>query len=211
MAAIPVKARYTHLSWGTGSACPEPCAPTVYHEGRECLKNVNLEGSCGSQVGAFLRISFMLKALMDIPGDGVFTLTMEGSRMSLQLSMVGLMVEDMPVSLQFYRRLGLDLPEEEDAKPFVMLRMESGVTIFWDTVFAKTYDPTRELPSGGYRVMLEFFLEDTAAVDAKYAELVSFGYHGRSAPIQTNGPYAAMVEDPDGNCILITNDSDTAS
>ncbi len=131
--------------------------------------------------------------------------------MSLQLSMVGLMVENMPRALEFYRRLGLAIPEEEDEKKFVMLRMESGVTIFWDTVFANTYDPAREAPAGGYRVMLEFFLDDAAAVDAKYAELVGYGYHGRSAPVQTNGPYAAMVDDPDGNCILITNDSDTAT
>nr|MBA2469740.1 glyoxalase [Chloroflexia bacterium] len=81
------------------------------------------------------------------------------------------------------------------------------VTLFWDTVFAETYDPSREKPAGGYRVMLEFFLQDAAAVDAKYAELVGFGYHGRRAPVQTNGPYAAMVDDPDGNVILLTNDT----
>ena len=127
--------------------------------------------------------------------------------MSLQLSMVGLMVEDIPRSLAFYRRLGLDIPREEDAKQFVILRMDSGVTLFWDTVFAETYDPSREKPAGGYRVMLEFFLQDAAAVDAKYAELVGFGYHGRRAPVQTNGPYAAMVDDPDGNVILLTNDT----
>ncbi len=121
--------------------------------------------------------------------------------------MVGLMVEDMPRSLAFYRRLGLDLPPEEDAKRFVMLRMESGVTLFWDTVFANMYDPTRGKPAGGYRVMLEFFLDDAAAVDAKYEELAGSGYHGRRAPIQTNGPYAAMIDDPDGNVILLTNDT----
>lgn len=127
--------------------------------------------------------------------------------MSLQLSMVGLMVEDMPTALAFYRRLGLDIPPEEDAKGFVLWRMEGGVTLFWDTVFADTYDPGREKPAGGYRVMLEFFLQDTEAVDAKYEEMVGFGYHGRCAPIQTNGPYAAMVDDPDGNVVLITNDT----
>jgi predicted lactoylglutathione lyase len=127
--------------------------------------------------------------------------------MSLQLSMVGLMVEDMSTALAFYRRLGLAIPPEEDAKQFVLWRMDSGVTIFWDTVFADTYDPGREKPAGGYRVMLEFFLEDAAAVDSKFEEMVGLGYHGRCAPVQTNGPYAAMVDDPDGNVILITNDT----
>lgn len=118
--------------------------------------------------------------------------------------MVGLVVKDMPTSLQFYRRLGVEIPEDADSDAFVMHRMESGVTVFWDTVFAKRYDPARDEPSGGYRIMLEFFLADNDAVDAKYEELVGHGYFGRAAPVQTNGPYAAMVDDPDGNMILIT-------
>ena len=124
--------------------------------------------------------------------------------MSLELSMVGLVVRSIPDSLGFYRRLGVEIPADADSESFVMHRMESGVTLFWDTVFAKKYDPAREEPAGGYRIMLEFFLADEEAVDAKYQELVDFGYHGRSAPVQTSGPYAAMVDDPDGNMILLT-------
>jgi predicted lactoylglutathione lyase len=126
--------------------------------------------------------------------------------MTVQLSMLGLMVRDMKASLAFYRQLGMEIPAEEDEKRFVLFRMESGVSLFWDTVFADTYDPNRVVPSatGSYQVMLEFFLESNAAVDAKYAELTAAGYHGRSAPQQTSGPYAAMVDDPDGNVILIT-------
>lgn len=122
----------------------------------------------------------------------------------MQLSMVGLMVRDMAASLEFYRRLGLEIPEGSEAKAFVQTRMESGVSIFWDTVFADTYDPDRERPGGGYQVMLEFFLEDTDAVDSKYEALTRYGYRGRLAPVQTFGPYAAMVEDPDGNVVLLT-------
>lgn len=124
--------------------------------------------------------------------------------MSLELSMVGLVVKDMAASLEFYRRLGVEIPASADDEPFVMHRMESGVTMFWDTVFAKRYDPELEEPAGGYRIMLEFFLEDNDAVDAKYDEMTGHGYHGRSAPVQTSGPYAAMVDDPDGNMILLT-------
>ena len=124
--------------------------------------------------------------------------------MSIQLSMVGLIVADMGAALEFYRRLGLDIPEGAEDKPFVQLRMESGVTIFWDTFFAEGHYPDMETPQGGSRVMLEFFLEDEAAVDAKFEELVGFGYPGPMAPEQTVGPYAAMVEDPDGNIVLLT-------
>ena len=124
--------------------------------------------------------------------------------MSLQLSMVGLVVRDMATSLQFYRRLGVEIPESADEKPFVQKRMESGVVMFWDTVFAHRYDPDREVPEGGYRVMLEFFLKGEGAVDAKYEEMTRYGYHGRSEPVQTFGPYAAMVDDPDGNAVLLS-------
>jgi predicted lactoylglutathione lyase len=124
--------------------------------------------------------------------------------MSFQLSMVGLIVGDMSAALEFYRRLGLDIPQGAEDKPFVQLQMESGVTIFWDTFFAGRHYPDMEPARGGSRVMLEFFLEDEAAVDAKYEELLGYGYQGPMKPEQTVGPYAAMVEDPDGNVVLLT-------
>jgi predicted lactoylglutathione lyase len=126
--------------------------------------------------------------------------------MQVQLSMVGLMVKDMKAALAFYRMLGLEIPTEEDEKPFVLHRMESGVSLFWDTVFANQYDPDRTGVTGGYQIMLEFYLGEDAAVDAMYARLTAAGYHGRSTPQQTSGPYAAMVDDPDGNVALLTSD-----
>jgi len=128
--------------------------------------------------------------------------------MEIQLSMLGIIVDDMPAALRFYRLLGLAIPEDEDQKPFVLHRMASGVTIFFDTVFAARHDPTHSRPTGGgYGSLFEFYLGDDAAVDAKYAELTAAGYHGRMAPAQTTGPYAAMVDDPDGNVVLLTSDN----
>ena len=124
--------------------------------------------------------------------------------MSFQLSMVGLIVQDMSKALEFYRRLGLGIPEGDETKPFVQIQMESGVTIFWDTFFAERHYPDMVPPSGGSRVMLEFFLESEEAVDAKFEELTGYGYPGPMKPEQTVGPYAAMVEDPDGNIVLLT-------
>ena len=60
--------------------------------------------------------------------------------MSLELSMVGLVVKNMPASLEFYRRLGVEIPAAADDERFVMHRMESGVTLFWDTVLPEV-DP----------------------------------------------------------------------
>jgi len=127
--------------------------------------------------------------------------------MEIQLSMLGVLVRDMPKALKFYRLLGLDIPPTEDEKPFVIHRMGTGVSIFFDTVFAKRYDADHRLPTGGgYGSLFEFYLGDDAAVDAKYAELTAAGYHGRMVPEQTYGPYAGMVDDPDGNVVLITSD-----
>ena len=43
------------------------------------------------------------------------------------------------------------------------------------------------------------------AVDAKFAELREAGYRGRREPWLTSfGAYMCMVDDPDGNTVLIT-------
>lgn len=130
--------------------------------------------------------------------------------MEIQLSMLGVIVREMPAALRFYRLLGLDIPESDDEKRFVMHRMGSGVSIFFDTVFAARYDPKHAPVHGGYGSLFEFYLGDDAAVDTKYVELTAAGYYGRMAPEQTSGPYAAMVDDPDGNVVLLTSDDPNA-
>ena len=128
--------------------------------------------------------------------------------MTVQLSMLGIVVRDMPTALRFYRMLGLDIPAEADDQPFVIHRMDSGVSVFFDTVFARTLDPDHRLPEGaGYSSLFEFYLGDDAAVDARVTPSSSppattAGWCRR----QTQGPYAAMVDDPDGHVILLTSD-----
>jgi predicted lactoylglutathione lyase len=131
----------------------------------------------------------------------------QNEAMEIQLSMLGVIVRDMPAALKFYRLVGLDIPRDEDTKRFVIHRMGTGVSIFFDTVFAAHYDGEYRAPAtGGYGSMFEFYLGDDASVDAKYAELTAAGYHGRMTPVQTSGPYAGMVDDPDGNVVLLTSD-----
>lgn len=119
--------------------------------------------------------------------------------------MIGVVVADMARALAFYRSLGFEIPADEDGKRFVMHRMASGVTIFFDTVFFPGNDLDRQAaPRGSYNISLEVYLWTREAVDAKWAELTGLGYAGRKAPWKTDGPYAAIVEDPDGNPILLT-------
>ena len=104
--------------------------------------------------------------------------------MALQLSMVGLVVEDMGRSLAFYRRLGLAIPAGADDRPHVEVKMESGITFFWDTTFVRTYDPDREPPAGGSRILPEFFLADRGAVAAAYADMTGHGYQGHQGTLR---------------------------
>jgi len=125
--------------------------------------------------------------------------------MSLNLYMVGVIVEDMAASVEFYRRLGVEIPEGSEKQQHVELRMQ-GVTFFLHTArLNKLWDPDKPAPSGGYRVVLEFYLETPQAVDAKFQELVDFGYEGHFAPYETPlKTYFAMINDPDGNSILLS-------
>ena len=107
--------------------------------------------------------------------------------MSIQLAMVGLVVSDMKRSLEFYRRLGLDIPVDEDEKRFVMHRMPSGVTIFFDTVFFPANDPERRpAPRGSYNISLEFYAGTREAVDRLYADLTGFGYVGPQGAMEVD-------------------------
>jgi catechol 2,3-dioxygenase-like lactoylglutathione lyase family enzyme len=125
--------------------------------------------------------------------------------MGLELYMVGVIVEDMPRAVQFYRRLGLDVPDGAEQEEHVEIAM-SGLTFFLSTKRANArWDPARTDGSGGYRIVLEFYLETTAALDAKYEELTGFGYVGHCAPYDVTPKLRfAMVDDPDGNTVLLS-------
>ena len=125
--------------------------------------------------------------------------------MSARLSMIGLLVEDMERSLGFYRALGLTIPEGAEEQEHVEIEIGGGLVLFWDTAFVGTYDPHREKPNGGYRILPEFFVGSEEAVDALYAKLVADGYRVHGPPFETHfGAYMAMVDDPDGNTVLLT-------
>jgi predicted lactoylglutathione lyase len=126
--------------------------------------------------------------------------------MEIQLSMLILEVRDLPASMAFYRRLGLHLPDPVPGRDVVIHRMGSGVSLLLTTSFASVHDPGWSRPVGGYQQLLEFYVGQDAAVDQHWSELVAAGYSGRMPPTQTAGPYAAMVDDPDGNVVLLTSD-----
>jgi catechol 2,3-dioxygenase-like lactoylglutathione lyase family enzyme len=124
----------------------------------------------------------------------------------IQLAMVVLEVRDLDASIEFYRRLGLDVPDPVGGRPVTVHRMGSGVSLLLTTAFASRYDPTFERPASGYQQLLEFYVGEDVKVRDMWAALTGFGYHGRMPPTKTAGPFAAMVDDPDRNVVLLTSD-----
>ena len=54
--------------------------------------------------------------------------------MGIRLDLVGIVVRDMRASLEFYRRLGLDMPEGAEDEPHAEATTPSGLRVAWDTV-----------------------------------------------------------------------------
>jgi uncharacterized glyoxalase superfamily protein PhnB len=131
----------------------------------------------------------------------------------LELFMVGVVVTDMRRALEFYRRLGLAVPEGSDELAHVEVKM-SGLTFFLTTEAGNArWDPARRPITGdGYRIVLEFYLGTADALDAKYAELTGYGYTGHCEPYDvTSDTRFALVDDPDGSTILLSSKTASAT
>ena len=135
--------------------------------------------------------------------------------MALELYMLGLIVQDMPTALAFYRRLGLAIPDGSETQSHVEIKMGSGMTFFldskparWDPKYGGQSDANPGAAEDRYPVILEFYLKEQAALEAKYTELIDYGYQGYREPYVTPfGMYFAMIKDPDGNTILLSADA----
>jgi predicted lactoylglutathione lyase len=132
------------------------------------------------------------------------------TNVDIELSMLILEVRDLAKSIEFYRLVGLDIPDPPAGRPIVIHRMPSGVSLLLTTSFASVYDVDFKRPESGYQQLIEFYVGVDAEVESKWAELTGAGYHGRLAPTKTAGPFAAMVDDPDGNVVLLTSDESAA-
>jgi uncharacterized glyoxalase superfamily protein PhnB len=114
----------------------------------------------------------------------------------------GLVVRDLEASLDFYRRLGLELPDDPDPEGHGHVETTfGGLRIMWDTVETiRSFDPDWAEPAGSPRIALAFRLDSPAEVDALYRELVEAGYDGHKEPWDAFwGQRYAQLRDPDGN------------
>ena len=122
--------------------------------------------------------------------------------MDLQLDLVGIVAHDMRASLEFYRGLGLEIPDAAESEPHAEATTPSGLRVAWDTAeLIQQIDPAWTEPSGGHRIALAFLCPSPAEVDAKYEELAALGYGHREPWDAFWGQRYAIVQDPDGNQI----------
>jgi catechol 2,3-dioxygenase-like lactoylglutathione lyase family enzyme len=120
------------------------------------------------------------------------------------LSQINLVVRDMDATLAFYRRLGVEIPEDSARRGphHTEVELPNGFLLEFDTAeLAKAYNASSRGPGGGGGV-LGFSLPSREAVDERYAELTAAGYEGCNRPYDAFwGARYAIVADPDGNQI----------
>ena len=120
---------------------------------------------------------------------------------SMTLNAIGIVVQDMPRSLKFYRQLGLEFPDGADTENHVETKVGDGTTLMLDLAeMVKTFDPGWAAPEGSPRVSFAFQCPSPAAVDERYTELLAAGAGVRRPPWDAVwGMRYALLLDPDGN------------
>lgn len=116
-------------------------------------------------------------------------------------TVVEIVAKDLPRSLEFYRLLGLEVPEPDG--PHVEVALPGGNTLAFDTedVMAGMHADWTPPTSAG-RVAIAFGLAAPAQVDDLYRRLTAAGHPGTLKPFDAPwGQRYATVEDPDGTSV----------
>ena len=120
--------------------------------------------------------------------------------MTVQFDAIGFVVADMTATIDFYRRLGLEIPEGAATEGDVEAVVPGGIRLMWDTVEIVRSFSSWEPPAGGHRASLAFLCGDPAEVDSTHGAMVAAGYRSHVAPFDAFwGQRYATILDPDGN------------
>ena len=125
--------------------------------------------------------------------------------MTPKLDFFGIVVSDMPRSLAFYRRLGLDFPDGKENEGHVEAELSGGFRYALDTEeVMRSFDPEWQRPTGGHAEAGAFRCGSPAEVDQVYAELLAAGGRAYKEPWDAFwGMRYAQLEDPDGNLLSL--------
>ena len=124
---------------------------------------------------------------------------------TLGLGIIGIIVTDLGASLDFYRRLGLNIPADVDlGAQAYRLRLDTGQIFWWETIgYTQRYFPNYEPGAGQRKVSLEFGFRNAGEVDAMYDALLAEGYESWKPPLSWGPIRFAGVVDPDDNQISL--------
>ncbi|KUJ64380.1 glyoxalase [Streptomyces albus subsp. albus] len=123
--------------------------------------------------------------------------------MTARFNAIGLITADLAASLDFYRRLGLDIPADAADQPHVEAALPGGLRLMWDPEeTVRSFDPAWTPGTGAGRTGLAFACDSPAEVDKVYAEMVAAGAEGAKEPWDAFwGQRYAQLRDPDGNAV----------
>lgn len=109
----------------------------------------------------------------------------------------------MAASLDFYRRVGLEIPAGAESEDHVELTLPGGLRLGWDTIdVVRSFDPDWVAPVGGHRMVPAFRCDSVAELDELFAECVSNGAGAHKEPWDAFwGQRYAILLDPDGNSV----------
>jgi len=116
-------------------------------------------------------------------------------------TVVEIAAKDLQRSLDFYRLLGIDVPDPED--PHVEVELPGGNKLAFDKeeIIAGMH-PGWTPPTSAGRVALAFGLSDPSGVDALFERLTAAGHPGALKPFDAPwGQRYATVTDPDGTSV----------
>ena len=121
--------------------------------------------------------------------------------MTPRFAVIGIVVDDMGRALDFYRRLGLEVPDDSAGESHVEVALPGDLRLAFDTVETiHSFDPSWTAPTGGPRTALAFACASPADVDRTVGELETAGASVHLAPFDAFwGMRYATVTDPDGN------------
>ncbi|WP_336296603.1 VOC family protein [Bacillus pinisoli] len=123
--------------------------------------------------------------------------------MGIKLDMVGIVVNDMKISLEFYRTLGFDIPLQADLEQHVEIEQD-GVRFAFDTVEIAKMVYGELLTPVGHRVELAFKCNNAEELNKLYNKIVENGYEIHREPWDAFwGQRYAVIVDPDGNLVSL--------
>jgi uncharacterized glyoxalase superfamily protein PhnB len=116
-------------------------------------------------------------------------------------TVVEIATKDVQRALDFYRLLGLDIPESEG--PHVEVDLPGGSKLaFDDEEIIAGMHPGWTPPTQQGRVALAFRVDDPSDVDALYERITGAGHRGALDPFDAPwGQRYATVTDPDGTSV----------